>query len=220
MDDGGLPCGSASPAYLYRACDIAFVYDSTITGRGWDSVVRAGAYDWCYVNDPYTGTSDFCWEDYTYNGGLPTVGIYGNYGVNVTAADLGGYNSQGFIILGEEGYSYTNALYAGNDFYGLVHGYVEISTDSAISWYVNSSQGSYTVPSGYIDMQTTVTHELGHGLGLNHPVQTDTGPGTPVMGCVENSGIYNHGSSYDFNGMRYIYDSYNSAWGTPVTPPC
>lgn len=50
---GSTLCGNASAKLgSWHPCYIGFSYDTSITSRGWQSVVRAGALDWCYHDDP------------------------------------------------------------------------------------------------------------------------------------------------------------------------
>jgi hypothetical protein len=209
-------CGNTTAMTIglsYKSCYPGFAYDTSITSRGWQSYVRAGAYDWCYHSDPYHGgTEDFCWEDYTGS-------AKSNIASTVSAADLG-YNADGSFTLGDDSNTAGPTPFintTGND--TIISAKIRVNSNSHVPWYKNAGT-SYTVPSGDIDMQTTLTHEFGHALGLDHPTTTDSGPGTPVMACFENYGIYNHGSADDVNGMFWHYGGENSHWGSPKTSPC
>lgn len=213
--DGTNQCGSTTAKLgTFRPCDVGFYYDSSITSRGWDAAVRAAAYDWCYHNDPNHGNQpDFCWEDVS-NGG-------GTAGADISAADLGGAGANGSIVLGQD---YNTAQFVAgywvlthND--SLTNAQVQLNDNAAATWYVNSGT-SYTVPSNSWDFQTNAMHELGHALGLNHPTQFDSGPGTPVMACELYAGVYNHGSADDINGELWLYGGENSQWGSPQQSPC
>lgn len=213
--DGTNQCGNTTamtPLLTYRPCNILFSYDSSITSRGWDAVVRGGAYNWCYHSDPYQGNhSDFCWEDGTYIGG--------NIGAYVSAGDMG-QNADGSWVAGTDSNVATQTQWSVITHNNTIsYADVQLNTNSKIPWYVNANS-SYTVPASSFDLQTTVSHEMGHALGLNHPQHDDYGSTDPVMSCVQHLGMYNHTSTDDAHGQLWLYGGENSAWGSPQASPC
>ena len=66
------------------------------------------------------------------------------------------------------------------------------------------------------DLERAMMHELGHALGLNHPV---TGGGQPtVMECHMNPGEPAQFYSDDWNAVHYLYVQGN--YGSPGSSPC
>jgi hypothetical protein len=220
-DYTGVPCGTKSVPF--RECTIGFVYDSTITSRGWDGAVRGGAYDWCYANDPdHANSSDFCFEDLTYAGGLKSVGDASAYGVTVAASNEGGKDASGSIPLGYSQVTLKaccNARVSSSspNYIMLLGDHVDVNSNAAVSWYAGGS----TVPAGKVDLKTVATHEFGHAAGLNHTGAAVNQPPAPVMHCYTGTGYANYGQTDDFNGLRYLYGGNNAGrWGTPRTAPC
>lgn len=40
------------------------------------------------------------------------------------------------------------------------------------------------------------------------------------MNCILDTGTHYNGVNSDFNGMRWLYDGNNAAYGSPVSSPC
>lgn len=209
-DSGGLPCGP-TPLAPFRTCTVKFAYSSAVTARaGWAPAVGAASGNWCDTYDPKRAYAlAFCYFNYSPEGGV------GGHGVGVGATNLGGPNPAGELVLGRTEFGALTVNPADPGWADLSTPFIWINTNSAISWYANSAE-SYTVPSGSKDLQTTMTHEFGHALGLAHPGAGPSATG-PVMLCFQSPTGWNHGKTDDFNGLLYIYSDRTK---TPGSSPC
>ena len=68
-------------------------------------------------------------------------------------------------------------------------------------------------------LQETYEHELGHGLGLAHPVLNDSGGFTAVMQCSAHQGVLRRIAADDRNGVEWLYSGH-SGWGNPTAALC
>lgn len=215
LDDSVCGSHSADNGQPYRACRIRFAGINQLgTHSGWKAAAGAGAVRWCTIIDGQTGVADLCYVDYTNLGGIS------GHGIEIDASDQGGADAMGMIQVGYE--TATLAYVDPNSSYNrLQTAKVFLNHNPAVPWYVNSSTSAYTVPSGKVDMQTVVVHEMGHGLGLGHPVATGTST-APVMACTTGYGYTNYGKTDDGQGDRWLYGGFNSAlYGSPSsTNPC
>jgi hypothetical protein len=204
-----VPCG-AVPVPVYRTCTVKYAYSSAVSSRaGWAPAVSAASGNWCHTYDPTRSYAlVYCYYNYTPNGGV------GGHGVGIGALNLGGPGADGSIVLGIADYGTLTVDPLDTAWATMETPFISINTNSNISWYANANE-SYTVPSGYNDLQTTVTHEMGHTVGLAHPSK---GPSTtgPVMQCLQATG-WNHGRTDDFNGLLYIYSDRTKTIGSS---PC
>jgi hypothetical protein len=131
-----------------------------------------------------------------------------NAGVQVDAGDLGGPNSSGAIVLASTTWSYYPAPY--NALYQV---FITVNTNGSIPW-TTSGQPS----SSELDMISAIMHELGHGLGLNHPVR---GPNAnAVMECFLGYGESVRSQADDQNGEFWLYSGHPSDFGSPGNVPC
>jgi len=219
----GTYCGPLAPplppGYVASVaeCDVAVRDTSAVTSQGgWQYAIAAAESNWCNGGDPYSnvvdGGADLCYSDYT---GVSTQSARDQ--VDVDRVDLGGGSAQGLIILGQASWYYVTNLQSPDDtgaYNSFYSGLVQLTNNSAVTWYVDGNEG-YTVPVGQYDLQTVATHELGHIVGLAHPVN---GPNDPlhVMEACINSAEYNHGGSHDVQGEFWTYDSNNSHYGPLV----
>jgi len=136
----------------------------------------------------------------------PNTGL--TLGVSIIQWDLGAVHPDGTITLGD----YT-PQHSGN-FLAFVR--IRISTNSFITWCTYSQQLSPGCGSNTWALSSTMAHELGHSLGLDHPV---TGPqAATVMECITDPGEVAFVQVDDVSGERYLYGGGPS--GTPVNPPC
>lgn len=208
-DVDGVPCG-AIPVPVYRTCTTKYAYSSAVSARaGWAPAVSAAAGNWCHTYDASRSYAlVYCYYDYTPDGGVA------GHGVGVGALNLGGPAADGSITLGLTDYGSLIVDSLDPGWADMSTPFISINTNSSITWYANAN-ASYTVPSGSNDLQTTLTHELGHALGLDHPSK---GPSTtgPVMQCFQAAG-WNHGKTDDFTGATYIYSDRTRV---PGTSPC
>lgn len=68
-----------------------------------------------------------------------------------------------------------------------------------------------------MDMVEVIMHELGHGLGLHHPVP---GPyANAVMQCFEALGESERRLTDDQNGQFWLYGGHPSDFGSPGSVP-
>lgn len=220
----GTPCGSALLTGQYQgACYVRYVYTGTVSTLHWDSAFRAGAYDWNSFPDPYHANStDFGYEDYTFSGGLGAAGS----GVTMDVLDLGPPNAAGRATLGVSTW-YGNGAFSNGSFNSISKSTIQISTNL---WLTSASQNGTcgkprwavgTAPSYcQLSMEQAVAHEMGHSLGLQHPVTGPVAPGGPVMACSQGYGNLDRPGGDDGNGLRFLYGGYNSHWTQPRSSPC
>jgi hypothetical protein len=93
--------------------------------------------------------------------------------------------------------------------------YSEIGLDPRANW----AYTQYTTSSGHVNFGQTLEHEIGHSLGLHHPV---TGPGSGrVMQCYQANGeaLYPNLDGDTISGLGYAYGRYPQAnYGNPTVP--
>jgi Matrixin len=197
-DEHGVPCGKNSANYPQGmvTCSIGVVTTAALNSHaGWQTTNSNAANEW-----------------WTYDSNLATVAFQYDTGsgaadVTVDATDLGGPNANGVILLGQTNYYYfLPNQYSYADIY--------ITTDYRINWCVDANTTCPT--SSTYDMQHIMAHELGHGLGLAHPV---AGPNSwAVMECSSALGEGTQVQSDDLHGAHYLYSS--GSWGSPGGSPC
>lgn len=135
--------------------------------------------------------------------------VPGNTGVQLDAVDLGGRHADGVLPLGQATWSYFLDPCCP---YQLVSGRIQMTTNSAAVWWTDTA---CCTPSSQYDFVEATIHELGHTVGLNHPVQ---GPYSwAVMQCFMAGGEQERVMTDDINGETYTLRRTN---GPPGASPC
>lgn len=192
-DEYGNGCG---PGYFpWRGCTIGVQLTGNITTRAGWQVTAINASDYWYMYDSSMSRLDFQYD----------VGSSHDQ-VTVDATDLGGYNSQGRILLG-----YTNYYWDGTG--QLTFASIQINTNAAANWCVDNIGQQCGTSNQFL--RHSVGHELGHALGLNHPVQ---GPYSVLMECTQWTGEYSNVQTDDRNGENFLYSGTSHA--QPGSVPC
>ena len=203
------PCGPFSGggtsndgvSILWNPCVVGIGFDQSVANMAdWEATAGQSAGEW-YAYDSSRGHVVF---NYLIN----AVGT----GVVIEATDLGTPNAQGQVILGE---TPVSSLYDGSNERAIDGAAVEVNNNSGVIW---CTYDETNCPSTSYVLQQTIVHELGHALGLTHPV---TGPNMPyVMECVavylENEAV----QSDDRNGQMWLYSGHPSDFGSPGAIPC
>ncbi len=145
----------------YLDSDLPFTYSlNSVTPSNWIPVIDAGANAW--ENIPS------CYFEFQ-NGGLTLVGTLGFDGVNLVFFDINGDNfPPGTNTIA---FSSTWTSGGGQSYHAL---------ESDLIWNARDFPPGLNGEPGLIDLQGTVSHELGHHMGLGH-----TGPVGGPPGCGE-----------------------------------
>jgi hypothetical protein len=221
QDMFGYPCGpGAGYAFwgnlYWDTCQISWVNTADVSSRnGWLTTVTNAANDWATYD-----SSRSRWDFKYY--GPDHCDAYSNdpncQAVIADTADLGPRDpNTGLRVDGTGKINYA-VCPTGQSSCTIILGEVTISTNSTISWYVDSLGGS--IGSGQIDLQAMTEHEFGHVLGLAHPVANDSGGYKAVMECALTAGVIRRITSDDRNGVLWLYSGHPSDFGAPVNSPC
>ncbi len=109
----------------------------------------------------------------------------------------------------------TPTFYLGNP-NQLISVHIDISTNTTVNWCTSDMAGCPS--STQIMMDHTIAHELGHGMGLQHPVN---GPNQyAVLECVQSTGEGTSVQADDTNGQMYLYSGHPTDFGSPGSIPC
>lgn len=209
VDEGSHPCGPSSilnqPPISpdWNPCYIHLTYLSGITGRqSWqDTAIQAKsqwtAYDATYSHYVYV-YDDGCCEPQQ---------------VTMDTSDLGGPDINKVVVYGVTNYTH----YAGNP-NQLASSAITMSTDSYINWCTIDDVGC--LDANHLMLEGAMDHELGHGIGLNHPVHDSNGGYVSVLECLRQNGESGLRTSDDLNGQMYLYSGHASDFGSPGSSPC
>lgn len=198
-DENGGGCGPAAynpPITSWNACVIN-VYLSNLTVSGWPQSANQAASKWNLYDSTYGR------QDFSYDTLVPPVG---QRQVSLYQSDLGGPDKNGITELGT-----TSWRYSGTE---MTSGIIQINTDSTISWCTVNDSGCPS--STQFPVEETMSHELGHALGLNHPVYHD---GLTVMQCNHDPGELTLLGADDVSGESYLYSGHASDFGSPGSDP-
>jgi hypothetical protein len=202
-DWNSVNCGAASPAGYWNACVIHYHTTAALNSMtGWhDTATLAAGWWYLYDGSPYNRLDFQFVED-----GRTSAK---NAGVEMGVGDLGGRNANGIITLGLAQWTYYIAPY--NALYQV---WTTTSTNSGISWHTGICCASSTE----YDMAESMIHELGHGLGLHHPVN---GPNSwAIMQCAQAYGESDRPKADDVTGESWLYAQHRQDFGTPGSIPC
>lgn len=161
----------------------------------WSANVQAAANQWS-ITDPQLGQPDFVFDCCLGPGGQ----------VDMQSQDLGGPDAYGNMLLGTTSWSY--------DMNGsMISATIQMNANPSIPWCTSNCPGGQQVT-----LAEAMTHELGHALGLAHPV---SGPnGGAVMECVQTNGENTLVQPDDVNGALYLYSGHAVDFGYPGGSPC
>lgn len=162
----------------YQTCDLPFVYKVNVSVTGdWLTAIHDGAYTWNKVKGAYFEFSD---------GGTTSVGQLGWDGTNLVYFDNGeggnfpeGTNTIAFSMTYTEHYS--NPLYR--------------AKESDLIWNARDFPPATDVSPTQQDLQSVVTHEFGHHLGLGHAGEPGSPPG--VGEVIPDATMYGYSSDGD-----------------------
>lgn len=145
-------------------------------------------------------------------------------GDSIRDPSAAGLDAKGFITLGRaSGYGYGDPYAPRNGEWQHVDVVVSTNRELTTASYnmCNRSIPRWSLSTGAIDgcqvsMVSVVAHEMGHGLGLAHPV----GNGAPLMSCLTPSGQAKRPVADDGNGVRWYYGNKKTQWGRPIATNC
>ena len=198
VDENGVACGNVArlPTAVWNPCVVGFFTTSRVNGHaGWQGAANAAAGDW-----------------YDFDG--PSLLLFFKYdigranGVAVVSMDGGdlGQPINGSVQLGQATWTSSGSF--------TVSASTVINDNPNVTWCVSGcpQAGAWT-------LQQDMEHELGHALGLAHPIHDRT-QGSSVMECVQFTGELTLRQPDDVNGEDYLYGPNPGSTGSPQPSPC
>jgi hypothetical protein len=195
----------------FGTCTVGYDIKPSISSRGWQYAFACAANDWSDIRDSQRGNINILdLVDRTTNADVDEIRVFGG-----NLGGLSGSDITSGITYDYYG-SYPATLYNGT----FQRSEITINTNADMNWYVGCVQSG--VGSKQADMVSSMGHELGHSLGLNHAIHGGGGGNNsqPIMSCVQPRGTYQNISADDKYGLRWLYSDENSFWGYPVSSPC
>lgn len=193
-DYNHVPCGPSS-AGVWNPCQVSFTYDASVTVRpGWAQTATQAASQWRTVEA--NGLLDFNYTYFDYSNDIVRANVLPAQ-VRMVAIDLGPPDNVGNALLGRTALTRnpgTNALSSAS---------IEMNNNPGVAWCTVLDSGC--PDASHIALQTATIHELGHALGLTHPV-VGSFSGV-VMECKIGYGENQLVGPDDRNGALYHYGS-------------
>lgn len=193
-DGNHIPCGPSS-AGIWNPCQVSFTYDASVTVRpGWAQTANQGASQWRTVDG--NGLLDFNYVYFDYSSDIVRANVLPAQ-VRLVAADLGQLDQQGNGRLG------GTDLLRNPGTNAFSSAYIQMNSNLTVPWCTVLDSGC--PDASHLALQTAMIHELGHALGLTHPV-IGSFSGV-VMECKIGYGENQLVGADDRNGVLYHYGS-------------
>ncbi|MGH7904839.1 MAG: matrixin family metalloprotease [Candidatus Dormibacteraceae bacterium] len=185
--------------FVWNPCHIDVSQSSNFDQRfGWYDSATAADENW-YVYDYSRGRDTFHYDNVSGNSAL----------VSMDAANLG-YSSTSTYTIG-----YTTWYGVGGELSSVA---IQINDNSNVPWWTVDSGGS-GADGSHLNIVQSMTHELGHALGLHHPTRDESQSPLAVMECLQAYGENHYTQPDDLNGVLYIYSGHGGDYGSPGPRP-
>jgi hypothetical protein len=220
-DYTGTPCGGQglkfSGGLVWTTCKISYTIDTTtadaVTRNGWSLTVSNAANDWA----TWDATKSRWTASYFGPDNCSGANDVNCQVVIAHMRDLGPPDPvNGSGILGSASYTAVCPPSAAQPC-AMQFADVYANSNPGWNWYVDALGGS--MGSTQYSLQEVYEHELGHGLGLAHPVLNDAGGFTAVMECYVHQGVLRRIATDDRNGIGWLYSGH-AGWGSPTAALC
>jgi hypothetical protein len=198
VDENGVPCGNIAGASLlvWNACRVGFYTTGTLNSLpNFQSNAYTAADRWTFY-DSSRNLLDFQYDLGRSNGSAV---------VSMDVADLGGPHPDGITTIG------LTYMTANGGFFRSAS--IVMTTHSTVTWCYSGCPMA-----GAVTLVEAMEHELGHALGLDHPVHGTFGGS--VMQCVQAGNEATYIQPDDQNGEAYLYSNHGSDFGSPHAKPC